>query len=171
MNKANLNQLGSKLPVGVSRHLALQSVPQRSWEMHLYCTLFTEQCLFSGGSPVENFELQLETVRMVLETEDVPLKEKSQCILNSSDSIDHYLLFSLASSRVFLGCYQGKYQNNAQFCFVFNLNYKLPIGQCRPSQEASECWAFAKTQGCSGGYYSFFPPLLFPVKVLFVFCS
>lgn len=94
---------------------------------------------------MENFELQLETMCMVLETEDVPLKEKSQCFLNSDDSIDHYLFFSLASSRVFLGCYQGKYQNNAHFCFVSNLNYKLPIGQYRPSKEASsECWTSAK---------------------------
>lgn len=94
---------------------------------------------------MENFELQLETVCMVLETEDVPSKEKSQCFLNSNDSLDHYLLFSPASSRVFLGCYQDKYQNNAHFCFVFNLNYKLPIGRCRPSKEASsECWTFAK---------------------------
>lgn len=79
---------------------------------------------------MENFELQLEI--MCMETEDVSLKEKSKCFLNSNNSLDHYLLFSLASSRVFLGCYQGKCQNNVHFCFVFNLNYKLPsadVGQ------------------------------------------
>lgn len=77
---------------------------------------------------------------MVLETEDVPLKEKSQCFLNSNDGIEHHLLFSLASSSVFLGCYQGKYPNNAYLCFAFNPNYKLPISRGRPSKEASpEC--------------------------------
>lgn len=37
-------------------------------------------CLFSGSS-VENFELQLETLGMVLETEDVPLKRKISSFL------------------------------------------------------------------------------------------
>ena len=80
----------------------------------------------------------------VLETKDVPLKEKNQCFLKSSDSIDHYLLFSPASSQVFLGCYQGKDQNNACFCFVFNLNHEWPTGRCRPSKKASLMLDFCK---------------------------
>lgn len=86
--------------------------------------------LFSGGSPVENSELQLETT--CLETEDVPLEEKSQCLSARMTALGRYLLFSCASSRVFMGCYQGQCRNNACFCLGFNLNYRWPGGRRRP---------------------------------------
>lgn len=88
---------------------------------------------FSGGSPVENSELQLETT--CLETEDVPLKEKSQCLSAQMTVLGHYLLFSCASSRVFMGRYQGKCRNNASFCLGFNLNYRSPSSRCRPGRQ------------------------------------
>lgn len=88
---------------------------------------------FSGGSPVENSELQLETT--CLETEDVPLKEKSQCLSAQMTVLGHYLLFSCASSRVFMGRYQGKCRNNACFCLGFNLNYRSPSSRSRPGRQ------------------------------------
>lgn len=79
---------------------------------------------------MENSELQLETT--CLETEDVPLEEKSQCLSAQMTALGRYLLFSCASSRVFMGCYQGQCRNNACFCLGFNLNYRWPGGRRRP---------------------------------------
>lgn len=110
--------------------------------------------LLSGGSPVENSELQLETT--CLETEDVPLKEKSQCLSAQMTVLGRYLLFSCASSRVFMGCYQGKCRNNACFCLGFNLNYRWPGSRCRPGRQPPWKLDFVRAWRL-GGVCFFFP--------------
>lgn len=92
----------------------------------------------SGGSPVENSELQLETT--CLETEDVPLKEKSRCLSAQMTALGHYLLFSCASSRAFMGCYQGKCRNNDGFCSGSNLDYRWPGGSLPRPLDFARAW-------------------------------
>lgn len=116
---------------------------------------------------MENFELQLEALHVVLETEDVPLKEKSWCFLNSNDSIDHYLLFSLASSRVSWDAIRASIRTMpASVVFLTSIANYTPA-EVSQAQAPPERGASAKMS--SRWWWFFFYLFFSPMKLLFVF--
>lgn len=97
-------------------------------------------------------------------------KRKTTVLFELNDSMGHYLLFSLASSRVFLGCYQGKCQNNAHSVLFLTWITNYPPADVGQASSAELLLNAELLQKCGGLvvvvlFFLFF----FLMKVLFVF--